>query len=100
MPSPDTLATIGLAFACAGLLLLLRLIRPIGSPRPRRSAGWLDAHEVPADARHYLPAIAAPAVRAALPPAPETAVDAPSPWVPPSGADTRPDALTIARTTA
>jgi hypothetical protein len=30
----------------------------------------------------------------------EVELDAPSPWVPPSGADTRPDALTIARTTA
>jgi hypothetical protein len=100
MPSPDTFIEADSFALLAAVLLALRMIRPIGSPRPRHSAGWLDAHQVPAQARHYLPAIAAPGERAALPPAPEAAVDAPSPWVPPSGADTRPDTLTIARTTA
>jgi hypothetical protein len=61
MPSPDTLATIAAVAFMAALLLAMRLIRPIGSDRPRHSAAWLDAHDVPADARHYRPALPAPA---------------------------------------
>jgi hypothetical protein len=52
MPSPDTIATIAAVVFMAALMLAMRLIRPIGSDRPRHSAAWLDAHDVPATARY------------------------------------------------
>lgn len=96
--SPDTLATIGLTAVCAGLLLSLRLIRPYGQ-HPRHGAAYLDAHEVPAAARHYLSAICPPAERAALPAA-EDAVPATIPWTRTEVPDTIPDALNTVRTKA
>jgi hypothetical protein len=98
MPSPDTLIEAGSFAVLAVLLLSLRLIRPIGSPRPRHSAGWLDAHQVAVEARHYLPASAAPAVQAALPPAAPPSVPDTIPWVVPDVPATRPDALKTVRT--